>query len=89
MVEGGDTPLASAAELMALGFRIVIFPGGIVRALAHTAQAYYASLARAGSNAPFRDRMFDFAALNALVGTPEMLALGKAYERFDARPGAT
>jgi 2-methylisocitrate lyase-like PEP mutase family enzyme len=56
----GDTPLASAADLMGLGFRIVIFPGGIVRALAYTAQAYYASLARAGSNAPFRDRMFDF-----------------------------
>jgi 2-methylisocitrate lyase-like PEP mutase family enzyme len=81
----GDTPLASAADLMGLGFRIVIFPGGIVRALAHTAQAYYASLARAGSNAPFRDRMFDFTALNALVGTPEMLALGTAYERFDPR----
>jgi 2-methylisocitrate lyase-like PEP mutase family enzyme len=82
MVEGGDTPLASAADLMALGFRIVIFPGGIVRALAHTAQAYYTSLAAAGSNMPFRDRMFDFTALNALVGTPEMLARGTAYERF-------
>jgi hypothetical protein len=29
--------------------------------------------------------MFDFTALNALVGTPEMLALGTAYERFDPR----
>jgi 2-methylisocitrate lyase-like PEP mutase family enzyme len=80
MVEGGDTPLASAAELDDLGFRLVIFPGGIVRALAKTAQAYYGSLARHGTNEPFRDRMFDFAALNALLGTPEMLALGKAYE---------
>jgi 2-methylisocitrate lyase-like PEP mutase family enzyme len=87
MVEGGDTPLASAADLVEIGFRIVIFPGGIVRALVHTAQAYYASLARAGSNEPFRDRMLDFAALNALVGTPEMLALGTAYERFGARRG--
>ena len=24
--------------------------------------------------------MFDFAALNELIGTPEMLALGKRYE---------
>ena len=80
MVEGGDTPLASAAELGDLGFRLVIFPGGIVRALAKAAQAYYGSLARHGTNEPFRDRMFDFAALNALLGTPEMLALGKAYQ---------
>jgi 2-methylisocitrate lyase-like PEP mutase family enzyme len=80
MVEGGDTPLVSAQELGSIGFRLVIFPGGIVRALAKTAQDYYGSLARHGSNDPFRDRMFDFPALNELVGTPEMLALGKRYE---------
>jgi 2-methylisocitrate lyase-like PEP mutase family enzyme len=80
MVEGGDTPLVSAQELGSIGFRLVIFPGGIVRALAKTAQDYYGSLARRGSNDPFRDRMFDFPALNELVGTPEMLARGKRYE---------
>ena len=80
MVEGGDTPMATAAELGAQGFRLVIFPGGIVRALARTAQDYYASLAAHGTNVPFAGRMFDFTALNALIGTPEMLALGKSYE---------
>jgi 2-methylisocitrate lyase-like PEP mutase family enzyme len=80
MVEGGDTPISTTAELGALGFRLVIFPGGIVRALARTAQDYYRSLAANGSNAPFADRMFDFTALNALIGTPEMLALGRRYE---------
>ena len=34
MVEGGKTPTLAAAELEALGFSLVIFPGGIVRALA-------------------------------------------------------
>jgi len=80
MVEGGKTPLASAAELGEAGFKLVIFPGGIVRALAHTAQDYYASLAKAGTNQPFSDRMLDFTALNALIGTPEMLALGRTYD---------
>lgn len=84
MVEGGDTPLASAMELGAIGFRLVIFPGGIVRALARTAQDYYCSLAANGSNQPFQDRMFDFGALNALIGTPGMLALGQDYDRFGA-----
>jgi 2-methylisocitrate lyase-like PEP mutase family enzyme len=80
MVEGGHTPLSSAADLEALGFRLVIFPGGIVRAMARTAQDYYRSLAQHGSNAPFQNQMFDFDGLNALIGTPEMLALGKRYE---------
>lgn len=89
MVEGGDTPLASAAELGKVGFRIVIFPGGIVRAIAHTAQDYYRSLHANGTNEPFRRRMFDFTALNALIGTPQMLATGRAYETFgDALPEA-
>jgi 2-methylisocitrate lyase-like PEP mutase family enzyme len=79
MVEGGKTPLLTAAELEALGFALVIFPGGIVRALAHVAKEYYASLAVHGTSEPLRDRMFDFAGLNDLIGTPELLALGKRY----------
>jgi 2-methylisocitrate lyase-like PEP mutase family enzyme len=80
MVEGGQTPLLSAVELEALGFALVIFPGGIVRALARTATDYYESLAKHGTSEPFRGRMLDFAGLNDLIGTSEMLALGKRYE---------
>jgi 2-methylisocitrate lyase-like PEP mutase family enzyme len=84
MVEGGNTPMFSAAELGRMGYSIVIFPGGIVRALARTAQDYYASLHQHGTNTPFADRMFDFGALNELIGTPQMLDLGRRYEEFDA-----
>lgn len=80
MVEGGKTPLLAAAELEALGFALVIFPGGIVRALARMASEYYASLAAHGTSEPFRSRMLDFAGLNDLIGTPELLAIGKRYE---------
>lgn len=80
MVEGGATPISSATSLQDIGFDIVIFPGGIVRALAMTAQNYYASLKEAGSNRPFSDRMHDFDGLNAAIGTPEMLALGKRFD---------
>jgi 2-methylisocitrate lyase-like PEP mutase family enzyme len=79
MVEGGRTPVQSAAELQQRGFRIAIFPGGTVRAVAHTLQGYYASLQAAGSTAPWRDRMLDFDGLNAVIGTPELLALGQRY----------
>lgn len=85
MVEGGKTPMMSAAELEGLGFSLVIFPGGIVRALAKAAGEYYASLAEHGGTEPFRTRMFDFDALNELVGTPELIARGKRYAGETAR----
>lgn len=83
MVEGGLTPVTGAADLESLGFSLVIFPGGIVRALARTAQGYYQSLRQTGSNAAFADRMFDFDGLNATIGTPEMLAAGRRYNGGD------
>ena len=80
MVEGGKTLPLSAADLQALGFSLVIFPGGIVRALARTATEFYASLATLGTTEPFSERMYDFAALNDILGTPELIELGKGYE---------
>jgi len=80
MVEGGKTPLQTLDELEARGFRIVIFPGGTARAVAHTLAGYYLSLRQHGSSAPWRDRMLDFDALNAALGTPQMLAEGKRYD---------
>lgn len=80
MVEGGATPLKGASDLEDIGYSIVIFPGGIVRALARMAGEYYASLKDNGSNRPFADRMFDFNGLNERIGTAEMLALGQSYE---------
>ena len=81
MVEGGKTPVLSAGELGQRGFRIVIFPGGTARAVAHTLQGYYASLKSHGTTAPWQDRMLNFDGLNTLIGTPELLAAGRAYER--------
>ena len=88
MVEGGKTPPLSAAELESMGFALVIFPGGIVRALGHMASEYYASLAASGTSKPFRSRMLDFTSINELIGTPQMLALGKRYES-PARPSGS
>ena len=81
IVEGGKTPPLAAKDLEAIGFALVIFPGAIVRTLARTASEFYASLAKHGTTEPFLDRMYDFSALNELIGTPEMIALGKKYEK--------
>ncbi len=79
MVEGGATPLSDAAALETLGFSIAIFPGGTVRAITCTMEAYFSSLAEHGTTAPFRDRMLDFMGINGVVGTDALLEAGARY----------
>ncbi len=80
MVEGGKTPLKPADELEAMGYSIAIFPGGAVRALAVAAQRYYQNLISTGTNAGMANQMFDFGGLNDVIGTNELLDLGKRYD---------
>jgi hypothetical protein len=79
MVEGGKTPVQSAASWGARGFRIVIFP----RRHRARRRAHLAGLLRQSSPAtrpprPGRRQMLDFDGLNALIGTPELLEAGAA-----------
>ena len=80
MVEGGKTPVQSAEVLRQRGYKIVIFPGGTARAVAHTLQGYYASLHEHQTTLPWQNQMLDFDGLNAVIGTPALLAQGKHYE---------
>ena len=79
MVEGGKTPIHGTDDLQSLGFSLVIFPGGVVRAMAKTVGDYYRGLLSTGSNEEFKDRMFDFAGLNEVIGTDKMLMQGDSY----------
>lgn len=80
MVEGGKTPINTADELRQIGYKIAIFPGGAVRAISRHLQAYYGGLLTNGNNDEFADKMHDFNGLNEIIGTNELLALGKKYE---------
>ena len=80
MVEGGKTPVQSADELGSRGFKIVIFPGGTVRAVTHTLQGYYASLHLHQTTAPWQAAMLGFDVLNEVIGTPELLAAASAFD---------
>ena len=81
MVEGGRTPVLPTRELEAIGYSIAIFPGGLVRRLAFAAREYFATLGRDGTTAALREQMLDFDGLNQLIGTPELLTLGKRYDK--------
>ena len=80
MVEGGKTPLMSNRDLQEIGYSLVIFPGGYVRALAKLATRYFESLKKNGTTEPFLEEMFNFNELQNLLGTDDILSKGKAYE---------
>ena len=80
MVEGGKTPLMSSQELEEIGYSLVIFPGGYVRATAKLATRYFESLKKNGTTEPFLEEMLNFNQLQSLLGTDEILNQGKGYE---------
>jgi 2-methylisocitrate lyase-like PEP mutase family enzyme len=80
MVEGGKTPLKTKNELDALGFRLVITPGALARAVVWQAQGFLADLKANGTTRGWRDRMLDLAGLNAVIGLNDQVAIGQRYE---------
>ena len=79
MVEGGKTPLLSIHELGALGFKLAIHPGAMVRVVGQAATNYLTTLQADGTTRGMLDRMFDFKRLNEVIGTDEMLQHGDRY----------
>jgi|SRR5579871_1977959 len=80
MVEGGRSPFMSSADLEKLGFRIVIFPGGTVRAVAFMLRRYYSQLLADGSTRGLWQEMLDLRGINELLGTEELLRHGQRYD---------
>jgi len=80
MVEGGRTPVSDINFVRDIGYRVAIFPGAMVRAVAHAAIGYLDSLKTHGDTRELSGRMYDFNELQDILGTGEMLEQGKRYE---------
>lgn len=84
MSEGGRTPLLSADELGALGFKLILFPTSALRVSARAVERFFADLRQAGDSRPWRADMMSLDELNQVVGLGEL-------EDFEAQvlaPGA-
>jgi methylisocitrate lyase len=79
MVEGGKTPLLSAAELQALGFKLVILPGTLQRTAAKAMQAMAAEITRAGTSRDALDRLVTFEGRNLITGLAECTEMERRY----------
>ncbi len=80
MVEGGKTPILTLDELAQIGFKLVISPGALVRALIPAAENFLVSLKQYGTTRPFADRMTDLAGVNKRIDLDGMMALGQQYD---------
>jgi 2,3-dimethylmalate lyase len=76
MAEGGKTPLATADELEAMGFKFAHFPGSCQKVALRAIGAFLADLRRTGSISDwYPERMAPLEERSELLGLPAFLAI--------------
>ncbi len=80
MVEGGRTPMTPVKDLETMGYSLVVFSAGVVRAMARSASRFYAALRDDGTSDAVRDEMYSFDELAEIVGTSDLLEAGRKYD---------
>ncbi len=79
MVEGGATPLLSDGELEALGFRVVLHAGSLLRSAVLAIQETLQHLRAEGSTLAIEDRMISFDERNRVTDLDGMQAWADTY----------
>ena len=79
MVEGGLTPIHSADELQALGYKVALFPNSILRALQKTASDLLYELKTKGTTKGILNKMVLFPGPHELVGLDEYREIERKY----------
>lgn len=79
MIEGGRSPLLSAAELQGLGYSIALFANGLARFLTRQAQEFLEVLHRDGTTESLLDRMNGLDRQNEILGLADYEALARKY----------
>ena len=82
-VEGGKSPLLSAAELQRIGYSAVVFPVAATFTVAASVSRLMDHLKATGSTEGFLDNMSTFDDFNRLVGLEHLRALERRY--FETR----
>ncbi len=79
LVEGGNSPIHTARQVEALGFKIALHPAFLVHVFAKLAPAYLQRLARDGGSDEFRDELLNLDEINSILGTHELLQQSQRY----------
>ena len=81
MTEFGKGPMLTAALLFELGYRLVIFPVSAARVAGKQVQTFYSELLRAGTQAPWLERMLTREELYGLIGYDDYADLDLSLRR--------
>jgi 2-methylisocitrate lyase-like PEP mutase family enzyme len=84
LVEGGNSPVQSAAQLELLAYRIALYPAALLHCFTPEAQRLLAVIRRTGSTESVRDGLYQLADMNRLLGAGELLAAGERYSDGDS-----
>ena len=79
MVEGGRTPVLTAAELQEIGYRFAIFPAVGFLAMGAALERAYSGLKRDGSSTALDVPLYPFKDFSALMGFDDVSAFDKNY----------
>ncbi len=80
VLDGGKSPLQTTAELGALGYSIVLFPGAAVQSAVSAMERALQTLKTDGHTKALRANMHDGKSLNQLIGTPEFQTAAKVFD---------
>jgi len=79
LVEGGKSPVKPAAQLEQLGYRIALDPAALLHGFTPLAQELLKTIKEHGCTDSQRQRLYELADMNRLLGADELLAAGTRY----------
>ncbi|MCB1708290.1 MAG: isocitrate lyase/PEP mutase family protein [Halioglobus sp.] len=79
LVEGGNSPVRSAAELEPLAYRLALYPAALLHRFTPLARELLDVIRDTGSTESVRAQMCELADMNDLLGATELLAAGERY----------
>ncbi|WP_337879432.1 isocitrate lyase/phosphoenolpyruvate mutase family protein [Rheinheimera sp.] len=80
LVEGGASPVVSAAELAELGYKVALYPVALLHAFVPTAQALLEHIKQHGETRQFSQPMLDLNQINQLLNADPLLEQVKKYD---------
>ncbi len=80
MLEGGRTPMPTAAELQGMGYSIAIYCTGPLYAAAGAVKRYMETLLKDGDTKAMWSELIPFGEFNSFIGLDEYNATGKKYD---------
>lgn len=78
LVEGGQSPVADAQALQALGYSMALYPAALLHAFVPRAQSLLQSIGASGSTQGIED-LIDLDRINTLLGAPQLLQTAEQY----------